>query len=37
MSKIIINADDFALNESITNAIVLAFEKGLITDTTVCA
>lgn len=34
---IIINADDFGLNESCTKAIIAAFERGLITDTTLLA
>ena len=35
--KIIINADDFGLNERNSNAIAQAFENGLITNTTVLA
>ena len=37
MNQLIINADDFGLNESCTKAIVEAFDKKLITDTTVVA
>lgn len=37
MYKIIINADDFGLNESCTKAICNAFRAGLITDTTMVA
>ena len=33
----IINADDFGLSESATNAITEAFRKGLISDTTMLA
>ena len=36
-SKIIVNADDFGLNERNSKAIAEAFDKGLITDTTVLA
>ena len=35
--QIIINADDFGLNERNSKAIAQAFDKGLITDTTVLA
>ncbi|MFI3163932.1 MAG: ChbG/HpnK family deacetylase [Bacillota bacterium] len=35
--KIIVNADDFGLNESCTNAILQAFQENLITDTTIVA
>jgi hypothetical protein len=35
--EIIINADDFGLNDSCTNAICQAFEQELITDTTMVA
>ncbi|MDD3945256.1 MAG: ChbG/HpnK family deacetylase [Bacteroidales bacterium] len=34
MAKIIINADDFGLSNSVNDAIIAAFEKGLITNTT---
>ena len=34
---LIINADDFGMNESCNRAIVLAFQKGIITDTTLMA
>lgn len=34
---ILVNADDFGLTESCTNAIYEAFRKGLITDTTMVA
>lgn len=37
MNKIIINADDFGLNESRTRAIYDAYQQGLITDTTIVA
>ncbi len=37
MNRIIINADDFGLNESRTKAIYEAYNKGLITDTTLVA
>lgn len=37
MSTMIINADDFGLNESCTKAICSAFSQGLITDTTLVA
>lgn len=37
MSRIIINADDFGLNEHCSKAIAQAFEEGLITDTTMMA
>jgi predicted glycoside hydrolase/deacetylase ChbG (UPF0249 family) len=37
MAKIIINADDFGLNERSTKGIIEAFKKGFITDTTACA
>ena len=37
MDKIVINADDFGLNESCTKAICKAFCEGLITDTTMIA
>lgn len=36
-SKIIVNADDFGLTKSATNAIAEAFEKNLISSTTACA
>ena len=32
--RVIINADDFGLNEHCSKAIAQAFEEGLITDTT---
>ena len=35
--KIIINADDFGLNPSCTEAICKAFKNSLITDTTMVA
>lgn len=34
---VIINADDFGMSESCSRAIALAFEKGLVTDTTMMA
>lgn len=34
---VIINADDFGQTESCTRAIYEAFQKGLITDTTMVA
>ena len=34
---IIINADDFGMNEHCSKAIALAFERGLVTDTTIVA
>lgn len=34
MAKIIINADDFGLSESVNTAIIEAFKKGYITNTT---
>lgn len=37
MKALIINADDFGMTESCTAAIVDAFNKGIITDTTLCA
>lgn len=37
MKTILINADDFGLNSSCTEAICEAFEKNLITDTTLVA
>lgn len=37
MNRIIINADDFGLNEHNSRAIAEAFKKGLITDTTMMA
>ena len=37
MLRLIINADDFGLNQRCTDAICEAFEKGLITDTTLLA
>lgn len=37
MYELIINADDFGLNESCTKAICQAFSEGLITDTTMVA
>ena len=37
MSYIIINADDFGLNEHCSKAIAQAFREGLITDTTMMA
>lgn len=37
MKKVIINADDFGLNQSCTKAICEAFDKNLITDTTLVA
>lgn len=37
MKKIIINADDFGLNDSCTKAIGEAFKRKLITDTTMVA
>lgn len=37
MKKVIINADDFGLNQSCTEAICEAFNKKLITDTTLVA
>lgn len=37
MSFVIVNADDFGLNERNSAAIAEAFEKGLITDTTLLA
>ena len=37
IKKIIINADDFGLNQSCTEAICEAFNKKLITDTTLVA
>lgn len=37
MNRVIINADDFGLNEHITKAIDEAFEKGMVTDTTMMA
>lgn len=36
-NKVIVNADDFGLNERNSKAIAEAFEKGLITDTTMLA
>lgn len=37
MKRVTINADDFGLNKSCTDAICEAFEKNLITDTTMVA
>ena len=37
MQGVIINADDFGLNEHCSLAIAEAFKKGLITDTTMVA
>ena len=37
IERVIINADDFGLNKHCTDAICEAFEKGLITDTTLMA
>ena len=37
MKRVTINADDFGLNKSCTDAICEAFEKNLITDTTLVA
>lgn len=37
MINVIINADDFGLNQSCTRAICKAFQKGIITDTTMVA
>lgn len=37
MCAVLINADDFGLTESCTKAIYEAFQKGLITDTTMVA
>lgn len=37
MKKVIINADDFGMTSSATNAIYEAFQKGFITDTTMVA
>ena len=37
MNRIIINADDFGLNEHCSKAIAQAFREGLITDTTMMA
>jgi len=37
LPTVIINADDFGLNEHITKAIAEAFKRGLITDTTMMA
>ena len=37
MARIIINGDDFGMNESCSRAIAEAFAKGLITDTTAMA
>ena len=37
MNQIIINADDFGLNEHCSKAIAQAFREGLITDTTMMA
>lgn len=37
MGQVIINADDFGLNESVTSAIIESFRKGYITDTTIMA
>lgn len=37
MKKVIINADDFGLNDSCTQAIAQAFKENLITDTTIIA
>lgn len=37
MNKMIINADDFGINESRTRAIYEAYQHGLITDTTIVA
>lgn len=37
MSQVIINADDFGLNEHCSKAIAQAFQEGLITDTTMMA
>lgn len=37
MKQIIVNADDFGLTDTCTEAIVTAFDKGLITDTTMVA
>ena len=37
MSSILVNADDYGLNEHCTKAIAQAFKEGLITDTTMMA
>lgn len=37
MIKYIVNADDFGLNKNYTDAIMIAFEKNIITDTTMVA
>lgn len=37
MKKVIVNADDFGMNSSCTKAIYEAFQKNLITDTTMVA
>lgn len=37
LSRVIINADDFGLNEHCSKAIAQAFREGLITDTTMMA
>lgn len=34
MTKMIVNADDFGMNENVTRAILRCFEEGLITQTT---
>jgi len=35
MLKLILNADDFGLNKSVTEGIIESFEKGLLTSTTI--